>query len=73
MLMFIKYLALAEKVMYLQEVGEIVRSVEDMAEGTLVRTDKQTVFQMLSTFSVKFASNISPTLLVLYHYLAHIT
>ena len=32
--------------MYLQEVtmGEIVRSVEDMAEGNMVRTDKQIVF-----------------------------
>ena len=46
MLMFIKYLAFAEIVMNLQEesMGEIVRCVEDMAEGNMVRTDKQIVF-----------------------------
>ena len=50
--------------------GEIVWS---MAERKMVRTIKQIVFQMLSTFSVKFPSNITPTSLVsLYHYLTHI-
>ena len=46
-------------------------SMKDMAEWNMVRTIKQIVFQMLSTFSVKIPSNITLTLLVLYHYLAH--